>query len=73
MEGIPRSFMWCRMVELESAIEDRPKSAQVGLEITEFFFLKANCNHFKDVVLVAPFNAVYGEVVAVDCEHLSQV
>jgi len=58
---------------LKRAIEDRSKSAQVGHEIAKFFFLKAICNRFKDVVLVAPFNAVYGEVVAVDCEHLSQV
>jgi len=33
--------MWNRIVELESVIEDRPKSAQAGREIAKFFFLKA--------------------------------
>jgi len=42
MEGTPRSFMWNRIKKLESAIEDRPKSAQAGREIAKFFFLKAS-------------------------------
>jgi hypothetical protein len=33
--------MWNRIVELESAIEARPKSAQAGREIAKFLFLKA--------------------------------
>ncbi len=41
MEGIPRPFQWNRIEELGSAIEDRPKIAQAGREIANFFFLKA--------------------------------
>jgi len=33
--------MWNRIVELESAIEDRPKIAQAGREIAKIFFFKA--------------------------------
>ena len=40
MEGTPQSFIWNRIEELESAIEDRPKSAQAGREIAKFFFLE---------------------------------
>jgi len=41
MEGTPRSFMWNRIVELEIVNEDRPKIAQGGREIANFFFFKA--------------------------------
>jgi len=33
--------MWNRIKKLESAIDDRPKIAQAGREIANFFFLKA--------------------------------
>ena len=49
MEGKPRSFMWNRIAELESAIEDRRKIAQAGREIANFSFLKAIGHVIKKV------------------------
>ena len=37
MEGASRSCMWNRIEKLESAIDDGPKIAQAGREITKFF------------------------------------
>jgi len=44
--------MWNRIKKLESAIEDRPKSAQAGREIAKLFFLKAIISHCFEVVFV---------------------